>query len=316
MEEQKKFYSFNVTIQDKVIFALLLSLFSVLISVGLNVFYKPAWANKIISTNEQIKSLINKETLILIGGGTVHEYFNENGILKKCYEVMDSTSIIPIRIASLDACKTLKDEAENSSNGWIVLSSTKATPENFMGSQEADEFKRKKRIVEVSLAKDQLLIISTKGACGNLGSIETQSITTSELKNALEQFNNDNSVIFTTSENSGTLKLYKDTIGNEFLNFKHVGVFDLNTTYPEGKPYIILCSRAYRPKNCDDQSSDSYYVYTSENKPVEKELFLYFTANCNGVSIEIPNSIKKFMPIVKKEFDIKNIKLTNDLIVR
>ncbi len=317
---KKKFYSFNLTVEDKVVFAVLMSLLSIIISIGFNVFYKPSWANKIVSTNEQLNSKINavtvnKETLILIGGGTIHEYFHENGIFKKCYEVMDSTSIIPIRVASLDACKTLKDETENSSNGWIVLSSTKATAEDFMDAREAEEFKRKKRIVEVFLDKDRLLVITTKDKCFNQISKE-KHIHVHELENTLKQLDNDNSIIFTTSANSGTLKLYKDIIGSDFINLKNVKVFDLHTTYPEKTPYIILCSDVYKPKNYGSKNSNSYYVYASKNDLIEKELYLYFTANCIGNSIDIPNSIKKFMPIVKKDFDIKDIKLTNELIVR
>ena len=118
---KRKFYSLNLTIEDKVVFAVLFSLLSIIVSVCFNVFYTPSWADEIISTNNQLKSKINKETLVLIGGGTIHEYFQEKGIMKKCYEVMDSASIIPVRVASLDACKTLKDETRSSSNGCCFI---------------------------------------------------------------------------------------------------------------------------------------------------------------------------------------------------
>ena len=320
-QKNKNFFSLilNLKIEDKIFYAIIMSLLSLLISIGLNVFYEPFWVNKIIHTNEQIKSQMSNETLILIGGGTIHEYLEGNGMLNKCYEIIGKNSVIPIRIASLDACKTLKDETESSSTGWVVLSSTKATSEDFMDSKEADEFKRKKRIIEVSLAQDKLVVITTKDECLNQIANEKDKISIDELKNILGQLDSNNFVIFTTSANSGTLKLYKDITGYDFTNFNNAKVFDLNTTYPEKTPYIILCSDIYKPQNYDYNKSNLYHIYSSTDKKndfIEKELFLYFTANCNGNSMDIPNSIKKFIPIVKKDFDIKNIKLTNALILR
>jgi len=81
MENQEKsrrnFISFTWTFEDKVLVAVALSLLSILVSIFLNYFVRPPWANEVIASNEQLKSKINKETLILIGGGTIHEYFHE-----------------------------------------------------------------------------------------------------------------------------------------------------------------------------------------------------------------------------------------------
>lgn len=226
---------------------------------------------------------------------------------------MDSTSIIPIRLPSLDACKTLKDETERSAFGWIVLSSTKANPENFMDISEIEDFKRKKRIMEVSLDKDRLLVITKDVHINQIP--KEKHIRVSELKNTLEQIEKDDFIVFTSSPNSGTLKLYKDHVGSDFLNSKKVRVFDLNTTYPEKEPYMILCSDMYKPKNYDYQKSNSYNILNAKEKFIEKELYLYFIANCIGNSLEIPNSIKNFMQIIEKGFDIKNVKLPDGLIV-
>jgi len=308
---KRKFYSFNLTIEDKVVGAILLSLLSCLISVGFTIFYEPSWVNKIVSSNEQLKSKINKETLVLIGGGTIHEYFHINDIYKDCYKQMDSASIISVRVASLDAYKTLKDETEDSPHGWIVLSSTKAKREDFMNKEEADEFiNTKRRIVEYYLGKDKLLVITNKIQI----SPKKDSIHISELNNFLES-SGSNISIYTTSENSGTLKVYKEKTG---YDFKSKRVFDLNTTFPAEEPYVILCSDIYKPQayKYKNLNTNLYSVLESKNKPIEKELYLYFTINCDGSSLKISNSIEKFMRIIKKDFDIKKVKLTNELIVK
>jgi len=314
-KQQKKENSttFSLTIENTVIVAITLSILSILFSVFFSIFYEPNWVKETINTNSRLCSKINNEKLVLIGSGTVHEYIKESHILNKYFEIVDSTCLISVEVPSLTACKTLKDEARNN-NEWLVMSSIKAEPNDFMDKNEVDNFKKEKRIVEVFLKKDKLIVITTKDFPFNKFFSTKGKTSTAELRNLLSKSDSLNFDIYTTSEESGTLHLYKSKIGESIL--KGTKKFGLTTVYPEDKPYIILASNLYKPKNFDYENHNTYEVFDTDNKAIEKELFLYFSVDyrSNETKLKVSKEIMKFLNCVRNDFVVPEPK--NDLIIR
>jgi len=312
-KQEKKFYDINLRIEDKVVVAIVLSLLSILISVFLTVFYQPSWVKENIESNNRLCSKINNEKLVLIGSGTVHEYIKESNILDKYFKMVDSTCLISVEVASLTACKTLKDEAEKSSN-WIVMSSIRANINDFLDANEMETFKKDKRIVEVFLEKDKLSVITSHSDCFKKFFKTNGKTNADELKELLTQSKNLGFDIYTTSEESGTLRLYRNLIGQDEL--KETKKFGLSTIYPEDKPYVILGSHLYKPKKFNYDNHDSYDVFDIDGNAIEKELFLYFSVDFDNTTTNSSSSkeIIKFLNCVRADFTLP--RLQNELIVR
>ena len=309
----RKFIGFTLAVEDKVVFAIILSLLGIAFSIFLTVFYQPNWVKENINSNAQLCSKINNEKLVLIGSGTVYEYLKEGDFFKKYYEIVDSSCLISVRVPSLTACKTLKDETRKN-NEWIVMSSVRANPVDFMDLNEIDDFKKEKRIVEVFLEKDKLLVITTRDKIFDPYFNNKDKIKSDKLKDLLAESKNLKFDIYTTSEESGTYATYQKKVGYDVL--KESNKFELNSIYPENVPFVILGSCLYKPKNFDYQNHNSYYVYDSEGNPIEKKLYLYFSCSfdINNSKLMVSKEIMKFLKCVKNDFEIPSIK--NELILR
>ncbi len=313
--DKKKFFVFNLAIEDKVAVAITLSILSFVFSILFNLFVEPDWVLKLQSSNKQISDKIHNKSLILIGSGTVYQHLSHNA-LKDYYKTIDSSCVISVGIPSLVAMKTLKNEESSVKNhGWIVMSAIEAKESDFMEEYEAEKFKKNRKIVEVFIRKDKLKVIPLSNSSffhSYFG--EKDYIAAIDLKKLISEVPRSEYNLYTTSLGSGTRAEFEKIVGN--IPEKMSKVFDLNSVETDTKPSLILCSDGYQPKGFKNERQ--FTVRDSADRDIEKELFLYFNGEYDKDKneVSIPGEIKVFLSFVKKDFVPAVGHKMSDLIIR
>ena len=307
----------NATPERKIKRLTLWSLFSTIALAGLLLFTIFGYAAK-----------DSDVTLLFIGGGSaVHcleeDYPSVGNVYDYphsiCVAVPTSTSW-PIVSSDVMHHHAAKGGHDTKQFYPVCLSAMEADESKFLMMSSANQFTGKGSILSFFLGDDYLAVYVKKTYHNDL--IDGKdSISTPELAEFLHSLSNQDVMIFTTDEGSGTLTYYQKylnpygvSISKEALG-ENVDKFSDLT--PKSKirrdesPYIMLGSRYYVAREVYDEGDCRAIIVVDENrKTVSKSIYLYFAGyyEDNGASYWIPDEMVELLKKIDPRFEgvIKN----------
>ena len=270
-------------------------------------------------------------TLLFVGGGSAVQcmeqdypsvgnlYDYPNSI---CLAVPTSTSW---PIVSSDVMLHHADKENHDAMKFfpISLSAMEAAESNFLKMSSINQFTGKGAVLSYLLGEDYLAVY-VKKSYKNALIDNKDSITTPELAEFLRSISNQDVMIFTTDEGSGTLTYYQKYLSPYDITISKGALGDnvdkFSDLTPKSKirrdesPYIMLGSRFFVAKEVYDEGDCRPIVVLDENKKViSKSIYLYFAGyyEDEGTSYWIPDEMVELLYKIDERFKglIKNNKI-------
>ena len=303
---------------------------------GLNCFIILLLVSLIVGAFFYLKAIQHR--LLIVGGGSARRYIEESLLQQKdglktmfwLYAPMPSGD--SYRIMAEEIIKNYEDY-KNRPYYPIVISSQKATGDRFTRNYTNKEFYRKGIVIGIHLADDPLVVYTSKNAIDSCNTHQGKAIETAVLNSIIEeqvpillQRNplaiDSLPIIFTTSENSGTLNNYLKTCGNAIINSylracdsikEHHFFSDIDTLSRQnpGKEWIALGSLYYPPKN--DKNDTIFKLTLCDNESIvePKQIYVYFMLykDEHNNTYVLPKATKGFVEtLYNKQNNNKNTK--------
>ena len=267
-------------------------------------------------------------TLLFIGGGSAVRCLEEKcptvGNLYNyphsiCIAVPTSTSW-PIVSSEVMQHHAVKGEKQAKRFFPVSLSAMEADEASFLKMNSQSQFISKGSVLSYYLGEDYLAVY-VKNSYRNSIIDGKESISTRELADFLQSLSEENVMIFTTEEGSGTLTYYQSSLAPYDITLtkaslgEHVDKFSDLT--PRSKirrdesPYIMLGSRFYVAQEVyEDGDCRPIRILDEEGNPITKSIYLYFAGyyEDGGTSYWIPNEMVSLLKKVDSRFEnvIKN----------
>lgn len=264
---------------------------------------------------------VNKQPILIFAGGGSVANFIKGNTAQDSIDINTYPNSVYINLASGSAWALLSEEAsrymEEDATGQhpfvsICLSADRIDS-TFINEKTRHMFK-KGRVVEYFMGYDSLCVYIKKDYINNLHISETDTaIAAEKLADIINSHVLSNKTrLFTTSKNSGTLRLYQQCLKKEskinldslldqkrsFLFYKNSSSDYINTLdqYDKILPFVILGSDYYYPQMLE-KNYCSFHVY-SENRIIKKPMYLYFVAykfNNNAHYCEVRKPVITFL---------------------
>ena len=272
--------------------------------------------------------LYQQPTIIFAGGGSVASFISANttdSVIVRKYP-----NSIYINLPSGNAWSLLAEEANRytekeeekvtGNNPFISICLSADKLDSTFINEKTRPIFTKGRVVEYFLGKDPLAVYIEKELVKSMKSMgivkDTATIDNQQLSDIIKWvIDNPNSArLFTTSENSGTMRIYQQNLDPKYqielsklLNDKKSYLFydnsssdRINTLDGIGiLPYVILGSDYYFPKMLENEYQ-KYHVVDSNEMVVEKPMYIYFIAYKHGEhECEIRKPIIEFLEAIQ-----------------
>lgn len=245
----------------------------------------------------------NQQRLLIVGGGSARRYI-ENSILQK-KDGLKSLFWLYAPMPSGDSYRIIAEEIIKNYESYrrrpyypIVISAQQATEDKFTRNYSSKEFYKKGIVIGVHLVDEPLVIYASENAIDSCDTHQGKAIETAVLNSIIEeqipillkrdpQAIDSLPIIFTTSENSGTLNAYLNACGNTILNSylracdfikEHHFFSDIDTLSRQnpGKEWIALGSLYYPPQIENGETIDTLTLCNGENIVEPKRIYVYF----------------------------------------
>ena len=259
-----------------------------------------------------------KPIVIFAGGGSVVNFIKDT--TKDSLNIKDYPNSICMNLASGLSWSLLAEEAERTRNEEggtrefvsICLSADKIDP-LFFNEKTKNSFENA-GIIGYYLGEDSLVVYISNKLQERLSihlSNDT-SITTRELAQLIHKATKEekNARIFTTSPNSGTLRLYQNCIsdvdseirfdsmqlqGKTYLFYQNSRIDYINRLqYEPILEYAILGSKHYRCNNIPGNNYKALYV-KNDSSFIVKPMYVYFVAQKGKGGFKIKNTVIEFL---------------------
>lgn len=245
----------------------------------------------------------NQQRLLIVGGGSARRYI-ENSILQK-KDGLKSLFWLYAPMPSGDSYRIIAEEIIKNYESYrkrpyypIVISAQQATEDKFTRNYSSKEFYKKGIVIGIHLVDEPLVIYASENAIDSCDTHQGKAIETAVLNSIIEEqipilLKRDPlaidslPIIFTTSENSGTLNAYLNACGNTIINSylracdfikEHHFFSDIDTLSRQnpGKEWIALGSLYYPPQIENGENIDTLTLYNGENIVEPKRIYVYF----------------------------------------
>gem|GEM_PF-5811585 len=310
---------FTLNFTRGVLFTIICTVLTLVISLLVTNLCTPNWVEKLNKEK-------NRNTLLLVGSGTVYEHLKD--IDKDSTLLKDVVSMPIPTIPALKALREEKRPQQGENLSWIVMSAMEAGDTLIMGQKERDDFYDNiGMIVRLYLKDDPLMVIVHPKTLFNK---QGEFITIKELSDLLARTRKDSIKLFRTSEGSSTRTLFEESLGFKITE-NESDFFDMNTTkstFQDSKcknRFIILGSEIYKPKDKGLlEKCNSYYLVNNSNnskeiKKIEKHLYLYFAAYWDNTitksKLYLMPQTKEFIKKIAPKFKFDTNPPTKQLII-
>ena len=175
----------------------------------------------------------------------------------------------------------------------VCLSAKEAKESDFLKLCDREQFVNKGSVLSVYLGDDQLIVYIKKSYDNGLVNGK-DSIHVDELSQLIRESLDENYIIYTTQEGSGTLLSYRDLLtpkgieittkamGNNLQWFS--SQTPSNSIRRDEKPYLILGSEYYTATEVYEEGDCRGLVVIDENgKTIKKPVYLYFAGYHHGL---------------------------------
>lgn len=269
--------------------------------------------------------LYQQPTIIFAGGGSVANFIS--AITKDTVNVRTYPNSIYINLASGNAWSLLAEEANKytekeeekvtGNNPFISICLSADKLDSTFINEKTRPIFTKGRVVEYFLGRDSLAVYIKKELADSMGIADDTAIYYKKLSYIIKWVieNPDRARLFTTSENSGTMRIYQQNLAPEYqielsklLNDKKSYLFydnsssdRINTLDGNGRklPYVILGSDYYFPKMLENEYQ-KYHVVDSNKMVAQKPMYIYFIAYKHGEhDCEIRKPIIEFLEAIQ-----------------
>jgi len=313
---------FTLNFTRGVLFTIICTVLTLVVSLLVTNLCTPNWVNGLTEEVKRKEKEKNKNSLLLVGSGTVYEYLKD--IDKDSSLLKD---VVSMPIPTMPALKALREEKrpqQGENLSWIIMSAMEAGDTLIMGQKERDDFYDNiGMIVRLYLKDDPLeVIVHPK----DLFNKQDSFITIKELSDLLARKDSLQFKLFRTSDGSSTRTLFEESLGFKILE-NESDFFDMNTTkstFQDSKcknQFIILGSEIYKPKDKGllENCNSYFFVNNSkEIKEIKKHLYLYFTAYWDNTitksKLELMPQTEEFIKKIAPNFKFDRNPSTKQLI--
>jgi len=279
----------QATIQHKFFKWLFVTSIAILIGFNLLFFFN----------RKKNEEQINKEQIVLVGGGTVKEF-----IEKKIDSTKFSTdNLLFVPMPTTLGCEQLGDKGftKRLQGKVIIMSSQRQKNDSVFRLFDNSTIKH---ILEIYLCQDNFYVRSEGIEWFN----EEKGIDLKTLKEKIETSNVEK--VFHTNINSGTYNFYKESIDAAKEKKKSEVYYagkETKTSFAGKKNYLILTRSFYDPIPSSNNTTKKINILTEEGGLAEGELFLYIPITdfeiTDNSPYQIPSHIQKFLNSINvKEF--------------
>lgn len=259
----------------------------------------------------------NKPIVIFAGGGSVVNFIKD-----QTNDTIDlrSSDYIYMNLASGTSWSLLAEEANRYKNNEgqrrliSICLSADAIDASFFNEKTKDSF-TDARIVGYYLGSDPLVVYLSKDFPIKKYISNDSSISPVELAKIIKDSDKGLFRLFTTSQTSGTLRLYQkclphdedikldDMLSSEksYLFYQDSRIDYINTLNRLNAklPYAILGSRHYTVNDINKEGLCSQLYVKNDSGLIAKPMFIYFVASINGSSLNIQKPIIDFLTSIK-----------------
>lgn len=262
--------------------------------------------------------LYNKKPIVIFaGGGSVVSFIKDT--TKDSVNIKDYPNSICMNLASGLAWSLLAEEAERTKNKeggkreFVSICLSADEIDTLFFNEKTKGSFEKAGIVGYFLGEDSLVVYISNKLTEKL-SIQLSNdtaITTKELAQIIQKTTTENNKgrIFTTSKDSGTLRLYQNCLSTNsnirldsmlvqektHLFYQNSRLDYINRLQHESiLEYAILGSKHYRAENVPENNYKPYYV-RNDSGCITKPMYVYFVAIKGEGGFKIKDTVIKFL---------------------